>query len=186
MNIEEGLRAETLRSTVFVALITPSAIESMLTIFEIGARWGSTRRMILFRACGADYQSIGRPLNSLTLTNGTDRSEVIHAIETISGLLGRQLSSGAAWDGKLDRFLQLAKINSAKPAETVAPASRFFADDSGILWSKSDIPGRYEANCPTCRKPMSWVFEGYQCKPCGSFFMQGTNKQPQKVPPEFQ
>ena len=122
---EEQLRTETKRSTVFTALITPNSIRSTFTMFEVGARWYSGKRMFPILGRGMKAANVGRPLSSLTLVNGTSRDEMLDFVHAVAAELSRPVHAPSTWSRHLDRVLELAKNaaeQSASPA--IPPATR--------------------------------------------------------------
>lgn len=106
---ETQLRTETQRSTVFVALITPNSLASTFTFFELGARWGAERKMFPIVARGITAAGVDRPLSSLTLINGTSRSEMMDFVSSVATELGRTPNQPSVWMRNLEAFLDLAR-----------------------------------------------------------------------------
>jgi hypothetical protein len=191
-DFESKLRSEVLRSTIFVALLTPSVLDSTFVHFELGARWGSSRALRPIMAKGLKRSQLDRPLSSLHMDDGKREGEILSLIDIMGTDLGREPVNTSAFLKEVKAFNTVAakssQPQSAAPTFPVAAAnlaneSKFFRSDD-VLWKavKDHTGSYYKLYCPTCEIPVTRTIDFVSCPKCG--FQDIKNPLPSSVPKE--
>ena len=83
MSIPDKLRAETLESQAFVALITKNLLNSSYCLFELGARWGTARRLFPLYAAGATVRDVNAWLSEYRSASCTETTQMMQFIREL-------------------------------------------------------------------------------------------------------
>lgn len=94
---ESQLRQEVHNSRCFVALLTPSSVQSSYVLFELGARWGAGLNCLPLLAKGLTAQALESPLSSLNALSCTSESQLHQLLEDIGSHIGRTPGSAATY-----------------------------------------------------------------------------------------
>lgn len=108
---DKELRSELLRSSVFVALISPNSIKSTYVLFEMGARWGAKLKILPLLIPGAAPELLGGPLYDITALEMSSRPQLQQFVEDLSSALNTTPESPAVYDSKIEAILAEPPIN---------------------------------------------------------------------------
>jgi len=86
-NTDEQLRKEVHEAKILIGIITPYSIKSAYVLFELGARWGTKKKMFPILACGADPSVLGGPLKTINSLDCDNVSQIHQLIDEISNEL---------------------------------------------------------------------------------------------------
>jgi len=104
----EQLRAEVFECEVFVALLSPSSMQSTYVMFELGARWGAKRFMVPVMIGGTTGSDLRAPLSAIHAVNGTSEADMHQLLEDLAGRLGLQLENPSVYLKALKAFAEFA------------------------------------------------------------------------------
>lgn len=104
VSTDESLRREVHNSKVLIGLITPNSMESPYVLFELGARWGSSRPMFPVLAKGAEHEILGGPLEGLNVLNGNREAELHKLVEEIADVLALDSGKSSRYKKYISRF----------------------------------------------------------------------------------
>ncbi len=116
---DEQLQREVRDSLCFIALLTPSSLQSRYVLFELGARWGANLRFLPLLAKGLTAAQLGMPLASLNSLSCSSSAQIHQFLGDVGLVLGRELNSPATYDRHLKRVHSLASVEvrpSAPPS----------------------------------------------------------------------
>jgi hypothetical protein len=146
--IEERLRREIHDSKVFIGLITSSALDSVYVLFELGARWGTGKRMIPLLVHGSDSQLLKGPLAVLNALSCDNRSQLHQFVEDLAAVLGKKPDRPSAYEKCVNELLEeISRL--AEQAAKAAPA----AEPCGkprIKWGCYEFAGEEGLFCTAC------------------------------------
>lgn len=104
VSTDEQLQKEVRNSRCFIALLTPSSLQSPYVLFELGARWGAKLRLIPLLAKGSSAASLRMPLSALNALACTSSAQLHQLLADIGAILGQVPTSPAAYDRYLQRL----------------------------------------------------------------------------------
>ena len=102
------LKREAVESGCFIGLLTPDSLKSTYVIFELGARWGSGRKMIPLVAHGLKKGSLPKPLDAINAKDAAVRSDLLDAVDAVAQALGVEKRQFSLWDGDLASAVEKA------------------------------------------------------------------------------
>ena len=109
VNTDEQLRKEVHDAEILIGVITPFSMSSAYVLFELGARWGTKRKMFPILACGADPSILGGPLKAVNSLDCNSVSQIHQLIDESSNALKISKESPALYQNHID---QLIKVNN--------------------------------------------------------------------------
>ena len=101
---DEEIRREVHQCSCFIALLTPSSVQSAYVLFELGARWGARLRCLPLLAKGLRAESLGKPLSSLNSLSCSTTGQIHQFLADVGKAVGRNLYSAAAYDKYVHRL----------------------------------------------------------------------------------
>jgi hypothetical protein len=107
-SVEEQLKVEVLESTAFLVLLSPSSIQSVFVLFELGARWGSGHEIFPVLVGGLKAAALPAPLSAINAISGADDHDVDDLLRRVSTVLGDKLEPASAYLDNLRAFSEAA------------------------------------------------------------------------------
>lgn len=117
----EQLRAEVKSSRVFVGVMTPSSVASTYVIFELGARWGSDRRISPVVARGTQADKLPGPIGGKNALDLSDRSQVMQLVRNIGEQLAASLEPSDSYVAAVDAVIKLASLPVPASTDNTSP-----------------------------------------------------------------
>lgn len=120
---DDVLRREISEAETFVALVTPTSLASAYVLFELGARWASTKHLVPLMARGVTAASLKGPMAGLNAVTLREREQVLQFIEDLAKSLGAPLEPLPAFSKAVDAVVAAAALspNVAAPPEPSKP-----------------------------------------------------------------
>lgn len=84
VNLIDRLKREIYEAKIFLGLITPSSMQSVFVLFELGARWGAKRPLLPVLAGGAKPDLLRGPLSTINAVNCSEPSQIRDLINTVA------------------------------------------------------------------------------------------------------
>ncbi|UXT93300.1 TIR domain-containing protein [Agrobacterium pusense] len=94
------IRAQIEEPAIVVALLTPSYLESLFCLMELGAAWSRALKTLAVVAPGVSFDTVAKTLGSKQAWSINDHSKLFEFRETFSGLQLEERST-ATWEGKV-------------------------------------------------------------------------------------
>ena len=85
-DVNDTLRQKLTNSEVFIVILSPASIQSSYVLFELGARWGSGKKMIPLMMKGLNLGDISSPLLDRHVVK-CDRAGIMNVIENTGQIL---------------------------------------------------------------------------------------------------
>lgn len=114
-NSDEQLRQEVFESQAFLALLSPSSLQSIYVMFELGARWGTKRYLAPVMVAGVTPSALKAPLSAIHAVSGTSEGDLYQLIETLSERLDVKPEKPAAYVKALKAFVTASNPNVQIP-----------------------------------------------------------------------
>ena len=108
-NSDEQLRQEVFEADVFLALLSPTSIQSIYVMFELGARWGAKRYLAPVMVAGLTPSALKAPLSAIHAVTGTSDGDLHQLIDTLSERLVVDAEKPAVYAKALKVFVSAAK-----------------------------------------------------------------------------
>lgn len=108
LTIDERLRIEVLESEVLIGLISPSSLESIYVLFELGARWGTGKPLIPLLAPGIEPEDLKPPLSGLSGLRCDDGHDLRRLVQDLAAQIKVSTRSLAAYERHINRILEFA------------------------------------------------------------------------------
>jgi len=105
----EQLRSEVFGCELFVALLSPTSMESTYVMFELGARWGIRRYLVPILVGGLDPGTLKAPLSGIHAISGVSDSDMHQLIGDIGSKLSLNVESPASYSKALSTFVTSAR-----------------------------------------------------------------------------
>ena len=128
---DETLRREVLEADIFVGLITPASVRSQYVLFELGARWGSGRRLKPLLAGGMVTGSLGPPLVNLMCLNAGNEAQMMQLITGLASELVVQCEAPHALMGDLRVVANLAQPKNLDSSAVREICRNWAKEDAG-------------------------------------------------------
>ncbi len=108
-NSDEQLRQEVFDAEAFLALLSPTSIQSIYVMFELGARWGAKRYLAPVMVAGLTPSALKAPLSAIHAVTGTSEGDLHQLIDTLSGRLDVEAEKTAVYAKALKVFVSVSK-----------------------------------------------------------------------------
>lgn len=107
----DHLRHEVNATKLFVGLITPSSIESVYVLFELGARWGAGLHLAPILARGKEQEAnlLKGPLSDINALNGTSSADLHQLISDFKNMLDAPSVNAAVYQKYIEKVVSLSK-----------------------------------------------------------------------------
>lgn len=109
VDTNDVLRTEVFGAKLFVALLTPTSLQSSYVLFELGARWGARRPFFPLLAAGATPTHLHAPLSGLNALSAAVPDQVRQLIEDSAAVLSVRLEPLASFSGEIDAVVAIAR-----------------------------------------------------------------------------
>lgn len=109
-NVDETLRQEILDSKIFIALLSPTSLNSTYVLFELGARWGANKKMFPLLLPSLDLKQIPDPLSKFHIVQ-CDRPGLWNLIQDVSEVLDLKHESPESMQNEIDSLLKYKPSN---------------------------------------------------------------------------
>ncbi|UCV03058.1 toll/interleukin-1 receptor domain-containing protein [Dechloromonas denitrificans] len=86
-SFNDQLRSEVFESIVLIALLSPASLNSVYTLFELGARWGAQKYLAPILIRGTEAGALGQPLASLNAIASSSEPDVSQLLVKVAELL---------------------------------------------------------------------------------------------------
>jgi hypothetical protein len=100
----DQLRTEVFGCEAFVALLSPSSMQSMYVTFELGARWGTKRYLAPIMIGGTVAGDLRAPLSGIHAVTGSSESDMHQLISDLSKVLGHTNEGPSVYGKHLKAF----------------------------------------------------------------------------------
>lgn len=107
----EQLRSEVFGCEVFVALLSPTSMQSMYVMFELGARWGAKRDLRPIRVGGLEPSALKAPLSGIHAISGGSESDMHQFLSDLGSKLSLDVESAAVYAQPLSKFVATAQAS---------------------------------------------------------------------------
>jgi len=104
-DVNEHLRREVHEALVFVALLSPSSVESPYVLFELGARWGSGKYLAPVTVGGMLPGELSAPLSATHAVNGANANDLHQLISELAARLQLTPEGPNVYGQALQNFL---------------------------------------------------------------------------------
>ena len=101
---DSALRKDIRECEAFVGLISATSIESAYVLFELGARWGAERHLLLLLAPTADAAILRGPLSGLNALRCSIAADLQQMIHEIAAVLKISVEKPAAYQRHMTKF----------------------------------------------------------------------------------
>lgn len=112
---DEQLRQEVFEAQAFLALLSPTSIQSIYVMFELGARWGAKRYLAPVMVGGLTPSALKAPLSAIHAVTGSSEGDLYQLIETLSERLNVVPEKPAAYVKALKAFVKAFNPNAQIP-----------------------------------------------------------------------
>lgn len=124
ISTNDRLRQEIHDSKVFIALITPSSLQSTYVLFELGARWGTQKPLIPLLACGMQGKKLPDPLSTINALSCAELAQLHQFIIDLGRFLGVNPDSAAAYQKCMEELIEKATQHVSSKGITLNNSSR--------------------------------------------------------------
>ena len=118
----QRLKKEIYEAKVFIGLITPSSLQSVYVLFELGARWGARRQIIPLLAGGTKPNLLKVPLRDIHALDCKRWQQIQQLIVEISDAL--KITTRAGYEVGIDELIRVSKICAATPTKKIKTAKK--------------------------------------------------------------
>ena len=108
-NSDEQLRQEVFEAQAFLALLSPTSIQSIYVMFELGARWGAKRYLAPVMVAGLTPNALKAPLSAIHAVTGISEGDLHQLMDTLSERLNVEAEKPAAYAKALKAFISASK-----------------------------------------------------------------------------
>jgi hypothetical protein len=134
-DVDEQLRKEVLASRAFVSILSPSSLESVYVLFEIGARWGTRQPLFPVLAPGMEPRALRGPLSGLNALSCESAGQLHQLVSDMARTLGIAPEPPQVYEGNVETILYSA--NSQENQSTASQRGRRL-DEVGTSRVKSN------------------------------------------------
>lgn len=103
-SVNDQLRSEVFESTVLIALLSPASLNSIYTLFELGARWGAQKYLAPILIRGTEVGALEQPLSSLNAIASSSEPDVSQLLVKVAELLKIQVYPYHYYSSSLHSF----------------------------------------------------------------------------------
>ncbi|MBI4774158.1 MAG: toll/interleukin-1 receptor domain-containing protein [Deltaproteobacteria bacterium] len=107
VRIDDSLRHELLDSPIFIGLITQYSVQSVWVLFELGARWGAARSMILLLPSKTSNEILPAPISTLTALQIDSRPDLLRMISQVANELGLDEEKAYVYTQEIDEIISI-------------------------------------------------------------------------------
>ena len=111
-DVENTLKMEVLNAEVLIGLISEKSFDSAYVLFELGARWGTGKKLIPLLAPGMDANKLKGPIIGYNALSCESNSQLLQLVENIAEVLDLSLESPSSYQNKIDAILEISKTNN--------------------------------------------------------------------------
>jgi hypothetical protein len=115
------LRDELSSSAVVIGLLTPSALASSWTLFELGAAWGAGKRILPLIANELDFSKLPGPLGGRHVIRISDENGITQLLDEMQQTLEVSPRSRAKAQAAIKKFVMLHAENPSAPKQAANP-----------------------------------------------------------------
>ena len=123
-SIDEELKKEIFDSGVFIALISRESLKSIYVLFELGARWGSERKLIPILAAGMSTSELRDPLRGLVALSCDNENDLDELVREVNRELGLKLNDYPFYKGHITNLRRLSSAEARKRSHPKEPAAK--------------------------------------------------------------
>lgn len=109
---DDALRAAVLQSRTLVGIITPASQKSSYVLFELGARWGTSKHLIPLTAKGVSPSNLKGPIAGKNALDCSSRPGVQQLIGDLGTILRMEVERPEVYDKQLNRVVRSAKVSA--------------------------------------------------------------------------
>jgi hypothetical protein len=151
MPIAEQLRKEVLESKAFIALLTPSSVESAYVLFELGARWGSGKPMIPLLANGEPGQLMKGPLSVISALRCDRTAQLQQFVQELARHLESNMERPAVYQKSIEAIVEeVRRMATADPMPTPQSSSGEVWAKPRLKWGCYQFEGEEGLFCTAC------------------------------------
>lgn len=92
------LKKEVKESKVFIGVITRSSLDSLFTIFEFGARWGTELPFLPIVCDGKGMDLLKSPLKEINAANANNTSSILQFLEDLKEYLNLDMENASSYN----------------------------------------------------------------------------------------
>lgn len=100
------LRKEVKESKVFIGVITRNSLDSLYTIFEFGARWGTERPFLPIVCDGKGTDLLKSPLKEINAANANNESSILQFLEDLKEYLNLDMEKVSSYNEDVSSFVK--------------------------------------------------------------------------------
>ena len=126
VSTDEWLRNEVHDADMVIGLLTPNSLRSAYVAFELGARWGTQKRMIPLLASGITPEVLEGPLGGINALDCGSDGQIHQLVEETASHLNIKQHRTSTFTRQVNKLLELTSTPIAAPDEpsTVADMSQ--------------------------------------------------------------
>lgn len=133
-SIEDRLRKDVHDASAFVGIISPSSIDSMYVMFELGARWGAGKHLLPLLAPGTSASVLGGPLAGVTALRLDSAAQLHQLVSDLADLLEITPEPAAVYQSLIDEIVSLRGDGAQAPSKPDGSA----VEEPAVHSTKSD------------------------------------------------
>jgi hypothetical protein len=110
-NVDSTLKNEVLNTKILIGLISEKSFDSAYVLFELGARWGTGKKLIPLLAPGMNANKLKGPIIGYNALSCESNSQLHQLVENIAESLNLNLENPSSYQNKIDAILEFSKTD---------------------------------------------------------------------------
>lgn len=124
---DDEIKREVFEARVLLGVISPTSVNSMYVVFELGARWGIKKPLVPLTTSKVGIELLKGPLKGINALNSTVRTDVLQLINDLGNYIGIEPQQPAVYDDKVTKLVELS-LAETLPSEEEAKLNDKIAD----------------------------------------------------------
>lgn len=110
-DVEDTLKTEVLNTDILIGLISEKSFDSAYVLFELGARWGTGKKLIPLLASGIEANKLKGPIIGYNALSCKSNSQLHQLVENIAESLNLEVENPSSYQNKIDAIIEYSKTN---------------------------------------------------------------------------